>query len=1007
MKAFFLSTLFLMCSLLSFSQGKQLQGRIVESDTKKPLAGATISIVGKNASAVSEADGSFNIKVNGKTILVVSYVGYKTQSVDVTDKSSVEIALAKDVSDLEAVVTIGYGKAKKKDITSAISSISGKDIKDQPVTTVAAALQGRVPGMQVSGGGNEPGAGTSVKIRGINSITQGSGPLYVVDGVLITGDIREINPNDIESIDVLKDASAAAIYGSRASEGVVIITTKKGATGRSSLNYDGYFGMQKLYNGKGYDFVDNIDDYVKIRMAGWADEDPKAWSPDSASTMAKIFSAPELQSIKDRKWYNWEKAVTQVAPMQSHTLSYSNGVGKNKFYLSGNYLNQDGIIKGSNFLRYSVKANVESEATANLKIGINTNFSHIVNNVVSNEVYYNAVTMSPLWPIYDGNGDPSVLLTNDGSQVSVNNPLTMTKSPMADIQDRNIMNVFGEYKIVKNLLFRSNFGIDILRQQKFEYYPRTTSYGFQVGGDAKVQNWGYRDYVWDNTLTYDWQPRKDHVFNLMGGVVLEKRRQEWDYIEAQGFPSDDLTYKNLATASNKTDIQSDYFNRMNFSQMARAIYKYKGKYILNGSIRHDGSSRFGQNNTYGTFPAISGAWRLIDEPFMGAKIRSIISDAKIRVGYGIVGNQNLPDFAKFNKMTPSSYPYNGSSQTTGYQLDPSVLGNPNIRWEKQKQFNAGFDLALLASSRIKLTFDYYNKNIDDVLLPVPLSPSMGVGYEYMNIARMNTQGVDLGLKLSLVQNKNFDWQMDLNWSKYKSQVKSLIPGRDSLSPYLKVGEAPNSLIVDYVYDGLYQESDKGSPIMASQHARPGDVKPKDLNNDGVINQYDRTIVGRTTPKAYGGIWNYLRYKRFSMTVLASYTYGQDIANKAYQDYLYETDTRRRVLKEGLNYWTPTNTNTNVPRPNVFSRSIYTLPSGSSSYIVQRADFIRVRNITFSYDFDQALLSKARMNTAKVYVQVQDPFIITKYKGIDPEIGVGSMDVYPRYRSFLVGLQLGL
>jgi hypothetical protein len=272
---------------------------------------------------------------------------------------------------------------------------------------------------------------------------------------------------------------------------------------------------------------------------------------------------------------------------------------------------------------------------------------------------------------------------------------------------------------------------------------------------------------------------------------------------------------------------------------------------------------------------------------------------------------------------------------------------------------------------------------------------------------MNTQGVDLGLKLTLIQHKNFDWQMDLNWSKYKSQVKSLLPGRDSLSPYLKVGEAPNSLIVDYVYDGLYQESDKGTPIMTSQHARPGDVKPKDLNGDGVINQYDRTIVGRTTPKAYGGIWNYVRYKHFSLTVLATYMYGQDIANKAYQDYLYETDTRRRVLKEGLNYWTPTNTNTNVPRPNVFSRSIYTLPSGTSSFIVQKGDFIRVRNITLSYDFDQHLLSKARINTARVYVQAQDPFIITKYKGIDPEIGVGSMDVYPRYRSFLVGVQLGL
>lgn len=1002
-------------SLLVFSQSRQIQGKIVESETKKPIPDVTVTILGKNISTKSAEDGTFSIKAEGKTILVVSHIGYKSQSIDVTSISKVvEIGLEKDISDLNDVVVIGYGKQKKKDITSSISSISGKDIKDIPVTNLNAAMQGRVPGMQVQNTGNEPGAGTNVKIRGINSISQYAGPLYVVDGVLITGDIREINPTDIESIDVLKDASAAAIYGSRASEGVVIITTKKAASGRSNLNYDGYFGWQKLYNGKGYDFVDNIDDYVKVRMAGWADEDPVAWSPDSASTMAKIFTPLELQSIKDRKWYNWEGAVTQVAPMQSHTLSYSNGVGKNKFYLSGNYLNQDGIIKGSNFTRYSVKANVESEVNNKLRLGINSNISHVINDVVSNEVYYNAVTMSPLWPIYDTTGKLSVSTDPTSGNINVNNPLALTTCPAHSVEDRTILSLFAEYKVIKNLTFRTNFGIDILKQQKFEYYPRNTSYGYQVGGDAKVQNWGFRDMTWENTLNYDWNPSKEHSFNFLGGYTFGKRRQEWDYVEAQGFPNDDLTYKNLALASNKYDMESNYFNRASVSQLGRIIYKYKSRYILNASVRHDGSSRFGENNRYGTFPAISAAWRLIDESFIGAKTKSVISDAKIRVGYGVVGNQEIPDDAQFPKMVSASYPYNGISQTTGFRMDDVTLGNPNVKWERQQQFNVGFDLALLESSRIRITFDYYNKNIKDLLLPVYLPTSMGVDKQWMNLGAMNTRGIDLGTKFSIVQQKNWDWQMDLNWSKYTSVIRKLLPGRDSLNPYLKTGEAPNSLIVDYVFDGLYQENDKGSDIMKSQNARPGDVKPKDLNGDGVINQYDQTIVGRTTPKGYGGFWSYVRYKHVSMTISGAYLYGNDIANKAYQDYLYETDPRRRILKEGLNYWTPTNTNTNIPRPNVYSRSIWTLPSGTSSYMVQKGDYIRIKNITVAYDFTSSILAKVKMSSARVYAQVQDPFLFTKYKGIDPEMSVQktdsnpvTYDVYPHYRTFLLGLQLGL
>ncbi|MBN9297045.1 MAG: TonB-dependent receptor [Filimonas sp.] len=985
---------------LHAQSARQLTGKVTDAESKLPLADVSVSTLGSNINRVTDAAGIFKMTVKGKTILVISHVGYKSATVTAGENdTTVQVMLQRDVESLNDVVVIGYGKQQKKDVTSAISSISGKELKELPVTNINAALQSRIPGMQVVNAGYQPGAGTNVRIRGINTITQGTGPIYVVDGVVVTYDLREINPADVESIDVLKDASAAAIYGSRASEGVVIITTKKANSGKTTVNYDAYFGLQKMI--KTYDFVDNITDYVNLRRAGLSDEDPVAW-PMGSGLDTLLFNADERRNMAAGRWTDWVGAVTQTAPQTSHTLSISNGFGKNKFYLSGNYLNQDGIIKGSNFVRYSVKANMESEVSAKFKVGVNTNFSHIKNDVVSNETFYNALTISPLMSIYDSTGKPSANIDPSSGNLLFNNPVTLTQSPVHNVDDRFIGNIFGEYKILRNLVFRSSFGLDVYKDQRFEYYPRTTSTGFNKKGIAKVQNFGWRDYLWENTLAYHYSPSKDHDFDFLGGATYQQRRQEWNYEEASGFPTDDLTYKNMGLASSRDVIASDYFNWSVSSLLGRVIYKFKGRYILNATMRRDGSSRFGADNRYGYFPSVSAAWRLIDEPFIGLKTKAIINDAKIRVGYGVVGNQEIPISATYTQMNPAAYPYNGSTQVSGFQLGTSTQGNPALKWESQGQFNAGFDLAAL-NNRIHVTFDYYNKNIKDLLLNNPLAPSQTFDNKWINVSRMNTHGIDLGVKVTIIRKKNFDWQMDVNWSKFTTKITELLPGVDSLSPYLKVGEAPNSLIVDYVYDGLYQ---KGDNFSLNPQARPGDVKIKDLDHNGIINQYDRTIVGRTVPKGWGGIWTYVRYKQVSMTVFANYTYGHDIANKAYQDYLYySSKTATRTLKEGLNYWRPDNTDTDVPRPNQFGRSLRALPSGTSSFMVQKGDFIRVRNITLAYDVPSALLQKAKINSLRFYVQAVEPFLFTKYKGIDPEIGVGQYDTYPRYRTFLFGLQL--
>lgn len=999
-----LSLFILLLSLSTWisAQDKAPGGKVLDAASGKPLPFVTITnTTNKGASMKADADGQFPLPA-AKAVLSFRFVGYKTQTLTFNPgQTSLIVKMETEISGLDEVVVIGYGQQKKKDITSAVSSLSGKEISELPATSINSALQARVPGVQISSAGYQPGAGTTIKIRGINSITQGDGPIYVVDGVILTGDIREVNPFDIESVDVLKDASAAAIYGARAAAGVVIITTKKAKTGRASVDYNAYYGIQKIVNT--YDFIDGAQ-YGYLRRLSWADESATDWPMNDPETDKEIFSADELKSLAEGKTYNWRDAITQVAEQQSHTLSISNGIGKNKIYLSGNYLNQDGIIKGSNMKRYSLKANLESAVTDKLTIGLNTNYSHIQTNIISNQAYYNALTMSPLRPIYDSTQKPTLEIDPNTGNIRVNNPLAFVQDATnRRIDDRLIGNLYLDYKLFPGLSFRSNLGADIYKNQQFEYYPRTTSDGYLQKGVAKVQNFGFRDWLWENTFTYDYNPSEEHSLNLLSGFTFQKRRQEWNFEQASGFPTDELSYKNMNLAARRDYISSDYFNWATSSLLGRAIYKYKQRYILNFTARYDGSSRFGAENRHGFFPSISGAWRLIDEPFLGVKFKSRVSDAKIRISYGVIGNQDVSYDKIFSQMNAATYPFNGSTQSSGYQLGGNK-GNSALKWESQYQFNTGFDLGLL-NNRIQMVFDFYNKNIKNLLLQNSLAPSQGFDATMINVASMNTRGIDIGLKLYPVKQPNFDWQIDLNWSKYKSKITALLPGRDSLSPYLKVGEAPNSLIVDYVFDGIYNT---GDDFKLNPTGKPGDVRIKDLNNDGIINQYDRAIVGRTTPKAWGGIWNYFRYKRVSMTIFASYMYGHNIYNKAYMDYVY-SDGRKVILKDGLNYWTPENTNTNLPRPNAFGSSTRTLPQGSSSFAVQKGDFLRIRNITLAYDFSPTLLSKIKIRSLGVYAQVLEPFLFTEYKGTDPEIGVaqGAYDIYPRFSTYLFGLKLGL
>ena len=1015
-KLLLIITLFTTGIMYASAQQKKINGTVRDSQTKEALPFATVSVetAGKTVSKVAaNQDGSFTVDAPIGATIQVSFTGYEPKKVTVGDSTNITILL-KNNSNLSEVVVIAYGKEKRKDLTSSVSTISAQEISEAPSTNLATALASRAPGLEVHSTSTQPGASATVNVRGLNSITQLEGPLYIVDGVALVGDIRNIDPNDIESVEVLKDAAAAGIYGSRAAEGVIIITTKKPKAGATSINFDMYAGIQ--VNNPAYQML-GAKDYATLKRSAYQDADPGTFgAPGTDTADRKIFNSYELQSIANGYTnYNWQNAIVHnTAPTENYTLSVSNGTGSNRVYFSGQYQDQEGILINTGYKKYSAYFSDETQIRSFLKMGASANYTHdITHNALPNE-YQQSLTESPLQPIYDAGGQPIINVDNSTGTPTIFNPVTLAlDATNMYTTNRTNANIYLELTPVKNLVLRSSLGGDIYQAEEDKYYPRTTGPGYSpTNGFGEIYNTRATDVLWENTATYNFVAG-DHEVNLLGGFTFEKHEDFATDMQADQFPTDLLSYKAIGSAGQKLQDNSNYDGWDVQSLFARAVYKYKGRYILNATIRQDGSSRFGPNNKFGVFPTVSGAWRVIDEPWIGYQIKTWLSDFKLRASYGLVGNQNLPYDAIYTRYDPATYPFNGSSVTSGYNVAGTngVLSNNSLQWEVQHQFNIGTDIALL-NNRIQLSVDYYNKNISSLLMPLPLEPSSGFQTEYVNVAAMNTKGIDVALKITPIQTKDFTWQTSLNWSKYKSKITKLFPGRDSVSLSLRVGLPPSGTYVNYVFNGLYQQGDN---FALDPNGKPGDIKIKDVNGDGKITPEDEVVVGSSNPKGWGSFWNYFRYKSISLTVYSTYEYGQQLNNLTFTDLSYYNSaygSSGNVTVQGGNYWTPTNTNTNIPRPNSFGTSLKTLPGGpgqGSSYSIQNASYFKIQHITLGYDFPSALLDKIKVHTLNVYAQVLNPFLFTGYKGVDPDIAGADAanEIYPRYRTFLLGAKLGL
>ena len=1003
-----------------------VSGRVVQANGEA-LPGVTVLVKGTALGVSTDVNGGFTLSAPEGSTLVFSYVGYVRREVAVTSASTqLNITLTADVAALNEVVVVGYGTQERGSVTGAISSVNGAELVRQPVADATQALQGKVSGVTITSNGGAPGgaAGTSVRIRGITSAGNNN-PLYVVDGFPLpdNGDsqLNSISPNDIETIDVLKDASATAIYGVRAANGVVLITTKRGKVGKTSVNVDAYRGVQSvarrldLLNAEQYAVINN-----EARIA--------AGQPIA---LDKLRNPAALGQGTD-----WQDLMFRRAKIQNYSLSATGGSEKARYALSGTYFQQDGVILGSNFERFTLRANGDVQLSSIFKIGNSISLTHSEDRqITSNNGEYGAVQqllrMPPTVQPYRPDGywyQPNSAMDNFTEE----NPLaTSLRANQKFVRNRATTTFYAELEPVKGLRFRTNVGADLVFENFNQFAPKGpelagyTQRYITAGAGATA---GYSpSYLIENTATYDRTFAEKHHATLLVG----QSAQEFNYsnVEAYrtGYLRNDLQTINvgpintlLANAGTIDPARhlSSYFGRFN--------YDYAGKYIFQATARYDGSSRFEPGHKFGFFPSASVGWRISEEEFL--KGNTTISNLKLRAGYGRVGNElNAGRFAYLYSINFGAvYPF-GPDGTINTGGAPTRLSNPNLRWEYNDQANIGLEMGFL-DNRIEATIDLYNRNSPNLIAPVPQSLVSGT-YESVNsnAASAYNRGIDFSLT-----SHNFvgsggalTWTTTFNISAYKTRLVSLgagIPynGQGSLSGTIVRYDAGHALgsFYGYVADGLIQSKEELNALNAGALAgtaksanyqnagtAPGDIKFRDLNGDGVITEADRTFIGNPNPNFTFGLTNTLGFKGFDLSFFIQGVQGNDIYNlNRYitENALYGTTNGTTNV---LNRWTGTGTSNDVPR------AIVGDPNNNlrvSTHYIENGSYVRLKNLTFGYTLPRNLMGRVGASQLRVYVTAQNLVTLTKYTGYDPEVSASGIDlgIYPQTRVFMGGVNIG-
>ena len=1004
-----LQSLFVLMLVASaaFAQDRTITGTVTAKEDGSALPGVSIQVKGTKVGTQTGADGKFSIKVaQGQSALTFSFIGFVPKTVTLGNGSNINVSLESDSKVLSEVVVVGYGTQSKKEITGSQSTVKAADIANAPILSPEQALQGRAPGVQVTQSSGTPGGGISVRVRGPSSIGASNQPLYIVDGVPIntgsytqlaaggqlTNSLGDINPSDIESLEVLKDAAATAIYGSRASGGVVLITTKRGANQPTRLSFNSYYGVQEAQRLlpviTGQEYITLLNEAVANRYG---------------AGLGYTALTGLSQNPADYANTNWQKEIFETAVVKNYDLSIRGGTDKTKFSVSGSYFDQDGIVINTGYKRYSGRVNIDNKISDKFNVGISSSFSNATSNRVNNDnniygVVSGSVLLGPHVPVKNPNG------TWGGDPLSsVDNPVASAyETTFTAVNNRLFANAFGEYKFNDNLKFKSSFGVDYVQSKDRRFYPTTVNAGRGSKGSGAEGYNQEMNIVNENILSFNKTFAGKHALNAVAGVTYQTSQYESIYAAATVFPGNDI--RRISAGAVKTDASSGGTSYGLVSYLARANYTFADKYIFQGSVRVDGSSRFGANNRYATFPAASVAWRASEENFL--KNSKLISDLKFRASYGLTGNQEIGNFASLPLFGVGAYIQSGS-------LVPTQLGNPDLTWETAKSYNFGFDLGLF-DNRLSFTVDGYRRNTEELLLSQPLVGASGFTGIQKNIGAVKNEGLELGLNAVIVNSKNFKWDASFNYTKNKNEVSTLfggIPFASGFASWVEQGQ-PLGAFRGYIVDRLFQSAADvaGSPLHSSS-TRAGDIKFKDLNGDNVINALDQQIMGQGLPTFFGGLTNNMKYKNFDVSFFFQFSGGNQIYNntRAFSEGMNSLFGQTDAV---LNRWTPTNTNTMVPR------AIYgDTPNNrrTSTRWLEDGDFIRLKNANIGYTFSPSLVKRLKLNSLRMYVAGQNLWTKTKYQGLDPEVSTFSDTntapgtdflTFPQARTYTFGINVG-
>jgi TonB-linked SusC/RagA family outer membrane protein len=975
------------------AQNLNITGTITSSEDGAPIPGCSIVVKGIQTGTTSDFDGNFSIVMpSGSSILVFRYLGFESKEVSVASNTALNIVLSPDAMALDEIVIVGYGTMRKSDVTGALSSVSAKAFEEQPLTRIDQALQGRAAGVSVTQNSGAPGAGFKIRIRGSNSLGGNNTPLYVVDGMVI-GDINSINVNDVQSMEVLKDASATAIYGSRGANGVVLITTKKGRKGAAKVVFESFYGVAKVAQGLNY--MTPAEFAVGVNHA----------------ESQEIYDAAAISALENGGGQYWEDRLFEDAPFSNKQLSFSGGSDAIDYYISGNLSDQDGTVISQNYKRYGLRANINGKISNKIKVGVNTYLSKEEETGVR-ATLSTGLTWDMTTPAFNNEGEYNATPLIPGVGNGQINPLIGPQNNIRENYNHQIItSAYLNYDVLDNLVLNISGGYENNDRENNSY----TSVLVNGIGSARVYNQEVSRMQNTNRLTYTYDKNENHKVQVDAVYEQQYVTNVWTESTSEGFFSDNTTYKNLSLgAIQRTDNRSVSESLQSF--LGRVNYSLFDKFLFTASIRADGSSKFQEGNQWGYFPSISTAWKLSDETFI--QNVDVISNLKVRASYGIIGSQAIDPLATKNIpiIGPNvNYPYTGGTPSVG--VGPSNrLANPDLTWESTTQTNIGFDLGLW-NSKLTLSLDLYKKNTTDLLLDRVLPSYVGPTVIAQNVGEVENKGLDATLGWNVFKNEDWNISSTFNLSSNKNEVISLVDGQDSMElgnvyydstfpvnpTQVQVGE-PMSTFRGYQFDGVYQLGEEAEAAVFGKS--PGDARYVDINGDGNLTTDDITTVGDGNADYTWG-WNWdISYKKFDFNFVLLGSQGNDIYNLHRMKMMGLGSSQfHAVHADYNNRWTPTNPS-NIPSRRDGQEFL-------SSQFIEDGSYVTLKNVVIGYSFDN-FLNNIGLDDLRVYCSAENLFIITDYTGFDPEsTASGNSDVdlgidynaYPISRSFTLGFKL--